>query len=220
MRWRLAAAAAGAVLIAAAVLAFSLAGHPVIAGTNSAAPLLPAVVIQPDQTRCQPVARVPGGADHVRVVAFDAGGQHGQLKLSIRGETGPVAVGRGPIGMGGHVIRLGSPTRALHPAKVCMRYSGRGHVILAGEKKRVAASGRIGRRPKRGVASLVFLRSGLESWASRRDVIADRYANAQTGPFGEWTLWLAVIAAIGAATLGLWWMAFRADGSAARGERS
>ena len=41
MRSRLAAAAMGAILIAAAISAFSLSSHPVIAGTNTVEPFLP-----------------------------------------------------------------------------------------------------------------------------------------------------------------------------------
>jgi hypothetical protein len=211
MRRRLWAGAAGAVLIAAAILAYSLGKHPVVAGTNAAAPLLPAVALDPDQTRCQTVSRVPAGATHVRVVLFDVGGQPGELKLTIRGASGPVRVGRGRIGLGGQVIRLDSPTRAVHPARVCLHYFGRGHLSVAGEKKRVARRGTVGRTRKRSVANLVFLRPGLASWASRRSVIADRYANSQSPPFGAWSLWFAVLAAIAAALLALGWVVFRAE---------
>jgi hypothetical protein len=211
MRRRLAAATAGAVLIAAAVLAFSLGKHPVIAGTNSTAPLLAAVPIQPDETRCQTVARVPANATHVRVVLFDVGGQPGELKLTISGANGPVTAGRGRIGLGGRVIQLRSPTRALHPARVCMHYIGRGHLFLAGEKKRVAHRGTVGRTRKRGIANLVFLRPGLASWASRRNVIADRYANAQAHPFGAWSLWVAMLSVAVAVLLALWLVVFRAE---------
>ncbi len=41
MRARLAAAVAGTILIAAAIFAFSLSSHPVIAGTNTVEPITP-----------------------------------------------------------------------------------------------------------------------------------------------------------------------------------
>jgi hypothetical protein len=212
MRRRLAAATAGAVLIAAAVLAFSLGKHPVIAGTNSAAPLLPALQIPSGQTRCQTVSRVPPDATHVRVVVSSITGRPGVLQVRIGGpQQGSAAVGQGRLGLAGQVIRLDSPTRTLHAARVCLRYSGQGQIVLAGEKKRLRLKNAFGASPKHGVASLAFLKSGLSSWASRRNLIADRYANSQARPLGEWTLWVALLAAIGAGLLALWWVAFRLE---------
>lgn len=212
MRRRLAAATAGAVLIAAAVLAFSLGKHPVIAGTNTTAPLLPALQLQPAETRCQMVARVPPGATHVRVVVTSIAQQPGVLDVRIAGVgQGPAVTGRGRLGLAGRVIRLDSPTRALHPARVCLHYSGQGQIVLAGERKRLRSEKVTGGTVKHGVASLAFLKPGLASWASRRDVIAHRYANSQASPFGEWTLWVALLAALGAGLLAIWWVVFRLE---------
>jgi hypothetical protein len=221
MRRRLAAATGGAVLIAAAVLTFSLGKHPVIAGTNSAAPLLPAMVIPSGETRCETVSQVPAGASHVRVVASSIEGRPGDLRVTISGLQGQQATsGTGRIGPAGRVIRLMSTTRTLHPARICLHYLGQGHVTLAGEKKRVRSERVVGGPEKRGVASVVFLRPGLTSWASRRDLIAERYANSQASPFGTWSFWVAVLAAIGAAVLALLWVVFRLDdANGARGER-
>ena len=133
-----------------------------------------------------------------------------QVRIGGPGQ-GAAVVGQGRLRLAGKVIRLDSPTRSLHPARVCLHYSGQGQIVLAGERKRVRSERVVGGTVKHGVASLVFLKSGLASWASRRDVIADRYANSQAHPFGEWTLWLAVLAAIGASLLALWWVAFRLE---------
>jgi hypothetical protein len=107
----------------------------------------------------------------------------------------------------GFVIRLESKTRALHPARICLTYSGPGELTLAGEAKRLPRA--IHGAPKGGVASVVFLRPGLVSWASRRHQIADRYANSQVKPFGAWTLWVAALVAIGAALMALCWVVLR-----------
>jgi hypothetical protein len=212
MRRRLGAATAGAILIAAAVVAFSLGKHPVIAGTNTTAPLLPALQVQPDQTRCQKVARVPPGADHLRVVVSSLAGPPGLLRVRIGGpDQGAAVAGQGRLGLAGQVIRLDSPTRSLHPASVCLHYSGQGPIVLAGERKRVRSKLAFGGNVKHGVASLAFLKPGLESWASRRGVIADRYANSQASPLGKWTLWVALLAALGAGLLALGWVAFRLE---------
>jgi hypothetical protein len=92
-----------------------------------------------------------------------------------------------------------------------MHYFGRGQVILAGERKRLPVSAAHAGGRRGGIASVVFLRPGLSSWAARRDLIADRYANDQSGATGRWSLWLAILAAIGAAALALWWLVFRLE---------
>ena len=51
---------------------------------------------------------------------------------------------------------------------------------------------------------MIFLRHGSASWASQTGTISDRYANAQTGPLGGWSLWAAALLAIGAAGLAIW----------------
>jgi hypothetical protein len=214
---RLGAALVGTALIAAAVLAFSLGKHPFVAGTNTASAISPAVVIHGGETRCQLSSRVPARVSHVQLAVSSIQGPPGDLRIKIR-ERGRKAefVGGRRLIPGGDVIRLKHETRALHPASLCMHYFGRGLVILAGERKRlpIAAAHAGGRRG--GIASVVFLRAGLGSWASRRDLIADRYANDQSGATGRWSLWLALIAALGAAALALCWLVFRLEPSRPR----
>jgi hypothetical protein len=210
MRRRLAAGIAGAVLIAAAVLAFALGDHPVVVGTDTVAPLLPAAGLKDGVNRCQPLSRVPPGATRVAVVTSSLSGRPGQLRVSILGPDGQEsASGTGPVGRAGFVIHLNARTRVLHPAQICLQYSGPGEVTLAGEAKRAPGPQAVNGAPKGGVASVVFLRPGVTSWASRRDQILQRYANSQVSPFGEWTLWFAIAAAIGAALLALFWVVFR-----------
>jgi hypothetical protein len=213
MRRRLAAAAAGAVLIVIAVLAFSLGKHPVVAGTNTAAPLYAALELPRGEARCQTVSRVPAGATHLRVVVTSVTGPAGRLHVNIAPtEGGQVAVaGRKRVRPAGLVIRLERKTRAVHPATVCMTYLGRGRMILAGEIKRVPPREAAPGEPERGVASIVFLQRGLSSWASRRDTIAERFDNAQPGFVGGWSLWAAALLAVAAAVTALWWMVFRLE---------
>ena len=209
MRRRLAAGIAGAVLIAVSVLAFSLGKHPVVVGTDNVAPLLPAAGLPNGVTRCQPVARVPAGATRVGVVTSSLTGRPGRLQVSIRGTHGESLSGTGPAGTAGFVIRLNSKTQPLHPAQICLRYSGPGELTLAGEGKRVPGPATTNGAQKGGVASVMFLRPGLTSWASRRHQIVARYANSQVKPFGTWTLWVAALAAIGAALMALCWVVLR-----------
>ena len=212
MSRRLGAALAGTALIAAAVLAYSLGKHPLVAGTNTASAISPAVVIRGGESRCQLIARVPAGVSHVQLAVNSIEGPPGDLRVKLRerGRKAEFAGGRRLV-PGADVIRLKEPTRALHPASLCMHYFGDGQVILSGERKRLPVSAAHAGGRRGGVASVVFFRPGLESWASRRDVIADRYANAQAGALGRWSLWLAILAAIGAAALALWWLVFRLE---------
>lgn len=211
MSRRLAAGAAGAALIATAVLAFALGKHPVVAGTNTAAPFEAAVRLPAGVTRCQVVSRVPR-ATHVRVVVDSARGLSRELRVAVVDRRGRIARGtrtRPPLG--GVVVHLHQRTRPTHPAKLCFTNSGGGKIVLAGESKRVPRSSSAGGRSP--VASVVFLRPGLSSWASRRDQIADRFANAQPGEHGERWLWVAVALAITAAGLAFWWAVFRLEPS-------
>jgi hypothetical protein len=169
-------------------------------------------VIHSGETRCQLSARVPAGVSHVQLAVSAIEGPPGDLRIKIR-ERGHKAefVGGRRLIPGGDVIRLKKETRALHPASLCMHYFGRGQVILAGERKRLPVSAAHAGGRRGGIASVVFLRPGLSSWAARRDLIADRYANDQSGATGRWSLWLSILAAIGAATLALWWLVFRLE---------
>ena len=212
MTRRLGAALAGTALIAAAVLAYSLGKHPLVAGTNSASAISPAVVIRGGETHCQVIARVPSGVSHVQLAVTSIQGPPGDLRIKLR-ERGQKAefVGGRRLVPGGDVIRLKRPTRALHPASLCMHYFGSGLIILSGERKRLPVSAAHAGGRRGGVASVVFFRPGLVSWAGRRDLIADRYANDQAGALGRWSLWLAIAASIGAAMLALWWLVFRLE---------
>ena len=210
MARRLGAALVGTALIAVAVLEFSLGKHPSVAGTNTASAISPAVTIRGGESHCQLISRVPAGVSHVQLAVSEIQGPPGDLriKLRARGRKAEFAGGRRLI-PGADIIRLKHETRALHPASLCMHYFGTGQIVLTGERKRLAVSAAHAGGRRGGVAAVVFLRPGLSSWASRRDLIADRYTNDQSGFTGRWSLWLAVFAAVGAAALSLWWLVFR-----------
>jgi hypothetical protein len=211
---RLGAALAGTALIAAAILAYSLGKHPLVAGTNSASAISPAVVIRGGETHCQVISRVPSGVSHVQLAVNSIEGPPGDLRIKLR-ERGQKAefVGGRRLVPGGDVIRLKQPTRDLHPASLCMHYFGSGQIILSGERKRLPVSAAHAGGRRGGVASVAFFRPGLASWVARRDEIVDRYANDQAGALGRWSLWLAIAAAISAAALALWWLVFRLEPS-------
>jgi hypothetical protein len=206
MRTRLAAAAAGSLLIAAVIVGFSLRSHPVIAGTSGVEPIRPTLFLGGGTPRqCQAISRVPRGADRMRLLVtfLEGGARH--LHVEISSPRGPVAAGDlKPARTGERLIKLRPLTPAAHRATLCLSNPGHGTIVIGGDAKKVngSASGR--QADKQGIASVAFLRPGSSSWFAQTGAIADRYANSQTGITGAWSLWLAVLLAIAAALIGLW----------------
>lgn len=207
MRARLAAAAAGAILIAAAVFAFSVNSHALIAGSSTVEPITPSVIVEGGQQQCQALSRIPRGADRLRLlVTFVTGGAR-HLHVAITDPRGPVAAGDlKPARPGERLIKLRPRTRAAHRAKLCFSNPGDGRIMIGGDQKRLPGSpkGQSNGVQRTGVASATFLRPGLSSWVSQTGTIADRFANAQTGLTGGWSVWLAALLAIVAAALAIW----------------
>jgi len=205
MRSRLAAAAAGAILIAAAISAFSLSSHPIVAGTNAAEPVQSDAWDSESSQRCRTLSRVPPGADRLRIVVSSITGGARDLRVKIVNAAGLIT--RGDVHgakLGENVIKLSPKTRPAHPARLCLSTPGPGQILIAGEDKRVPGTPEGKESPKHGVASAIFLRRGSSSWVAQTDAIADRYANAQTGVTGGWSLWVAALFAAAAAVLALW----------------
>jgi hypothetical protein len=202
MRSRLAAAAVGAILIAAAISAFSLSSHPVIAGTNAVEPVQPTAWESDRSQQCRTLSRVPPGADRVRILVTLITGGARDLQVSIVDAAGSIrASGVHGVKLGENVVKLSPRTRAAHPASLCLSNPGPGQIVVAGEDKRIGGGKD---SEKKGVASVIFLRPGSSSWIARTGTIADRYANAQTGATGRWSLWVAALVAAAAALLALW----------------
>jgi hypothetical protein len=204
MRPRLVAAAAGAVLIVAALLAFSLSSRPIVAGHSAVEPVRPALYLPTGARQCQVVSRLPAGADRLQLqVNYVTGGARA-LRVKISNRRGPITAGRlRPVTEGHAVVNLRPRTRAAHPATLCFSNPGRGLIILGGDAKRPRAGPR-GKVQKPLVASAVFLRPGSSSWFAQRDLIVERYANSQTGITGGSSLWIAALLAVAAILIGLW----------------
>jgi hypothetical protein len=204
MRARLVAAAAGIAVIAAAALAFSLGSHPVVAGTNTAEPLYETVAVPASERRCQRIARVPGGADRIQIWVTRFAGAPPMLLATLRDPSGRIAAGEARFGLGESRIELESRTRAGHRATFCLSNPGRDWVALAGETKRLPPAPGRSRKERRGVASVIFLEPGSETWASRTGEIVDRFGYGLVGAIGTWALWVAALLAAVAAGLALW----------------
>jgi hypothetical protein len=215
MRIRIAVAAAGAALIAAVIVGFALSSNPPVAGQSLVEPVRPSVGVQAGTPQCQAISRVPRGADRIQlVVAYVEGGAR-DLRLAVTDRGEPVTTGLlKPARTGTQVARLRPRTRAAHRATLCFSVPRRGQIAIGGDTKRIRGSIKGPRAQKQQVASVIFLRPGSASWFSKTGTIAARYANAQTGITGGWSLWLAVLFAIAAAAVGLWavvWQPGRPD---------
>lgn len=208
MRARLAAAGAGALLIAAVIVAFSVSSHPLIAGTNTVEPTYPAVQLVGGPPTCRRISRIPRGADRLQLlVTFVTGGAR-RLHVKLSDQRGFISAGDlHPASAGERLIELRPRTRAAHRASLCLSNPGPGRIMIGGDQKRIPGQPK-GRAngDTEAVASAIFLRPGSSSWVAQTGTIADRYANAQTGPVGGWSVWFAALLAISAAALGIWWV--------------
>jgi hypothetical protein len=204
MRLRLVAAAAGAALIVAALLTFSLSSRPVVAGHSAVEPVRTAVYLATGSRQCQTVSRLPAGADRLQLRVNHVTGGARVLRVEISDRRGPIAAADvKPAAEGEAVVRLRPRTREAHPATLCFSNPSRGQINLGGDAKR-APAGPKGKFQKPLVASAVFLRPGSSSWFAQRNLIAERYANSQTGVTGGWSLWIAGLLAVAAILIGLW----------------
>lgn len=203
MRRRLVALAAGLILIAAAVLAFASSSNPPKVGTNAVEPSEPSVFLGPRTQHCQRVSRVPAGASRVQVIVTRLIEGARRLRVEIIDRGHPVSSGTQLVVPVVNRIRVHPHTPAVHRARVCFSNPGKGRIAISGGPKRPPGA-RAGDGERRLVASLFFLRHGSASWVSQTGAIADRYANAQTGPLGGWSIWAAALLAIAAAALAIW----------------
>ena len=203
MRRRLVAGAAGVILIAAAVLAFALSSNPVKAGTNTVEPSVPSVFLGRGVQHCQRISRVPAGATRVEVIVTRLIEGARRLRVEIIDRGRPVSSGTQQVVPVVNRIRLHPHPPAVHPAQICFSNPGKGRIAISGGPKRPPGA-RGQNDEKRLVASVFFLRHGSATWASQTGAIADRYANAQTGPLGGWSLWFAALLVLVAAGFGIW----------------
>lgn len=205
MRARLAASAAGSLLIAAVIVAFALSSHPPLAGSTGVEPTRPSVFLDAGTQQCQAISRVPRGADRVRLLVTYVTGGARRLRVDITDPRGPVSTGNlKPATIGERLVRLRPRTRSAHRASLCLSNPGQGRIVVGGDLKRVKGTAKGPQAQKQGVAAVAFLRPGSSSWFAQTGTIAERYANSQTGITGGWSLWLAVLLAIAAALIGLW----------------
>jgi hypothetical protein len=212
MTRRLAAAIAGALVIVGVIAAYALGQHPMVAGSNKVAPLYGTFKVPKGGVRCQALDRVPAKAARVRVIATAIPRPGGALRVKIGDRSGPFDKGvKKQVYPGTFAIGLNRLTRSAHRAQICFVNPGYSRVVLAGERKRSNRSPGATMAQGRPAASVVFVRPHMSTWLARRDVIANRFENAQPGGFGGWSLWLALVLAVAGIGLALWWLVFRLE---------
>jgi hypothetical protein len=191
------------ILIAAAVIAFALSSNPVTAGTNTVEPSVPSVFLGPDAQHCQRISRVPANATRVEVIVTRLTEGARRLRVEIIDSGRAVASGTQLVTPVVNRIRLHPHTSAAHRARICFSNPGKGRIAISGGLKRLpGARGKNDER--RLIGSVIFLRHGSASRVSQTGAIADRFANAQTGPLGGWSVWAAGLLAICAVALAIW----------------
>jgi hypothetical protein len=223
MRIRLGAAAAGVLLITAAALGFSLADHPVVAGSNGIQPFSGVVFLKGGVRYCQQLPHLPADVTRLKMQVLHADGA-GSLDVLVVDRNGRLARGSVPrVRPGSVTVRLDRPTpqSGVRHAGVCFTNPDGGEIVLAGETKRCTPRDRnIGpaapcqaapplhpaNEKFRWLVGVRYLRSGSTSWLAQAGVILDRFGFAQAGWFGTWALWLAGFLAAAAVALALWWL--------------
>jgi hypothetical protein len=224
MRLRIGAAAAGVVLLAAGVLTFSLAAHPVVAGSNGIQPFGGVVFLKGGVRYCQQLPHLPSRTEGLKLMVTGATGGAETLDVLVVDRGGRIASGSIPRVRPGYAtvwLNHRTPSGGVRHAGVCFTNPDGGEIALAGETKRctprdlnIGPSAPClttpGLHPPdqkfRWLVGIRYLRAGSTNWLSQAGVILDRFGLAQAGWFGTWALWLAGVLAALAVALALWWL--------------
>ena len=223
MRLRVAAAAAGVLLIVAAISGFALAKRPAVGGTNEVDPLYPTVFLDAGVRYCQQVPSLPAGTSRVELRVSSTKRHSADLEVLLvdsrgrlgRGSATHVSPGRLTIG-----LDRATPSHGIRHAGACFTNTGSGQVVLAGETKRCTprdtgigtAAPCLHPQAKppgqkfRWLVGIRFLKAGSTDWLSQASVILDRFGLSQAGWFGTWAAWVAGLLAVLSAGLALWWV--------------
>ena len=224
MRIRVAAAAAGVLLITAGAFAFSVAAHPVVAGNNGIQPFGGVVFLQGGDRYCQQLPHLPADVSRLKFQVLKVRGGAHALDVLVADPGGKIARGGvAHVRPGFVTVRLDRPTpnHGIRHAGVCFANPDGGEIVFAGETKRCTPRD-LGVGPAapclttpglhptdqkfRWLVAVRYLRSGSTSWLSEAGVILDRFGLAQAGWFGTWVAWIAGLLALLAAAVGLWWV--------------
>jgi hypothetical protein len=182
-----------ALLFALSALVLDMFGSaPRTAGSNHVSPAVFAATVPAGGEVCEPVVPLSADVTRVQLLIGSFGRPVPALALRYLDATGSqvahaeIAAGRreGLVTLPLHQGRgAGSATRA------CLRLRGGSKIVLGGEGGPVsAATETVNGRPQGGLVSLVYLRSGSESWWQLLPTLSRRFGLGKAALFGDWTL--------------------------------
>lgn len=188
---RIAALAAGAVVLAILVVVLS-AASPRRSGTNSIPVAGPIVAVAPGASVCRSGEVLPAGTVAVRVATPGPA----SVVMTVDGPAGRVATAAARAPAGARVVRFELPEvgRDIPGARVCLRNRGAAPLSLDGS---------ILPGTKRRQPTIDYLRPGDESGWALVPTVAARVGRSGTGIVEGWAFWgaLALVAAGWAAGL-------------------
>jgi hypothetical protein len=191
VRVRLVLAIALPLVLGALVLDMS-ASAPRGAGSNHVSAAVFAANVPARGELCEPVVPLPSDAARVQLLIGTFGHPVPPLDLRYLDSSGAV-VASGHLAGG---AKEGTVSFPLHQrsgaggaARACLRVGGSSNVVLGGEGGPVnAGSELVNGAPQGGLVSLMYLRSGSESWWQLLPTVARRFGLGKASVFGEWTL--------------------------------
>jgi hypothetical protein len=178
------------------------------AGSDHVSPVSLSASVPGGGVLCQPVPPLPADAARIQLLVATHGRLVPELGMRFDGPGGvQVASGRREAGAreGYVTFPLIQRRRAQPSTSMCLRVGGTSKVLLRGEQTIVGSAAEVidgTRRP--GRITVLYLRSGRESWWQLLPTLSTRFGLGKAPFFGAWTL--ALIALL---VLGVWVAAVR-----------
>jgi hypothetical protein len=198
MRVRLVLGVAVLAIVAAFVLDMSRSA-PRLAGSNHVGQAVFADVVPGGGRLCQPESGPPNGSAIAELLIGTYGRQLPALEVTFLSASGAV-VSSGRRAAGGPQGDVG--IFLSHPrgeaVRSCLRVGGHHKVAVGGEGQGSTAGTLLDGKAVPGRASLVFYRSGSESWWQLLPTLATRFGFGKASFFGDWTLPLMALMLLGA----------------------
>jgi hypothetical protein len=179
--------------LALGAVALDMSGSaPRTAGSNHVSPSVFAATVPPHGELCEPVVPVPSDAARVQLLIGTFGRPVPVLDVRYLDASGAV-VASGRLAAGGReglvTIPLSESRGAELATRACLRVGGSSKVVFGGEGGPVSAGSEVvNGAPQGGLVSLLYLRSGSESWWQLLPTLARRFGFGKASLFGDWTL--------------------------------
>jgi hypothetical protein len=199
---------AGAIVVAAVLVAVALSRVDAQSGSNSLTPQQFVAEVGPGETLCQSGEQVPAPTGALKMTVATFGRPEPDVEVTLR-EGGRV-VSRGGLRAGAWeqgVVRIpiSAVRRPVTGARLCLRNPGRGRLAIGGE--RVGPFAVTGGERQDGRAAVVYLRPGRDTWLGSASEVVGRFGHGRADLLGGgWTLWAglaAMLLAFGAAARAL-----------------